>query len=303
MNSIKIAFVTDNNYFDYMFVAIESLITNNKDKNKINFYIIDMGIAQSNINKIQKRYFKFENITFEFIKIDQKKLEKYNIKTHVSSAAYAKVYISNLINVDKVIYLDCDLVVIEDILKLWNMFDNTTSIKAVWNPFYNYDNEYLGVDHKSKTFNSGVMLLNLDLIRKKDTTTKLVNFLNDNHNKTKLHDQAAFNAIFKDEWQEIDLHWNCQVSMLQNSYSKLNISKNTYYRLYRNASIVHFTSNSKPWLYRNSHPYKKTYLKYHKRIFGNINYTDVNIKSTLQKIKEKITYEYYFISNKIKRKK
>lgn len=296
---INIAFVTDENYFKHMFVAIESILRNMREESKITFYILDLGIHEESIKLIQKRYTNHSTVKIEFIKVDNSNLLKYAVKTHVSISAYAKIYIPDLIKVDKLIYLDCDLIVNADITKLWSEFESEVCVKAVWDPFYNYDNKYLGIDNMNKTFNSGVMLLNLNLMREMNASLKLKTFLDKYHDKTKLHDQAAFNAIFKEHWRKLDLTWNCQVSILQNNYKKLNISKKEYRQLYKNAQIIHFTSNSKPWHFRNRHPYKKIYKDFYQAIFDELQYKDINIKSLLQMIKEGIKYKYYYILNLI----
>ena len=296
---INISFVADRNYFKHMFVAIESVIRNTSTMNSLKFLILDVGIGEENKETLVNRYSNCSNVSIGFIKVDIDKVSNFKIKTHVSKAAYAKVYICDLLKEDKVIYLDCDLVVNEDISILWDTFDDQVILKAVWNPFYNYDNKYFGLDENSKTFNSGVMLLNLDLMRKNSSSKKLVEFLYENHDKTRLHDQAAFNGVFKNEWVELDIKWNTQVSMFQNTYKNLCIKKNELLNLYERPNVIHFTSNSKPWQFRNSHPYKNLYKKYYEDIFGNLQYQEVTIKSLLQKIKEYTKYKYYYYINMI----
>jgi len=296
-NTINISFVTDNNYFKHMHVAIESVITNTSCDH-LHFFIINMGISDDNIKMLQERYKNRNNVNFHFITVDKTYFSKYKIKTHVSSAAYAKIYMAELLHtIDTVIYLDCDLVVNSDISELWGQFDRSYALQAVWNPFYNYDNEYLGISDNRKTFNSGVMLLNLDYIRKVDATSELIHFVENNHNKTRLHDQAAFNAVFKDRWKELDCSWNCQVSMLLNDRRRLDLSRNEYLRLFKNSKIVHFTSNSKPWQFRNHHPYKRLYIRFYNEIYGGLKYRDISVKSSIQRIREFISYKYYYIKN------
>lgn len=294
---IKIAFVTDDNYFENTLVAIESILESTTQKNRLVFYILDLGISEKNIKFLKNKYIKKNNIIIKLENVGNSKIINYKIKTHVSIAAYAKIYLPNIIKEDKVIYLDSDLIVSDDIFNLWNEFENNISVKAVCNPFYNYDNKYLGITDNSKTFNSGVMLLNLDLMRMKNSSNELEKFLDMYHDKTKLHDQAAFNAVFKDSWKELDLRWNCQVIMLQNHYTKLNISQNLYFSLYKEAKIIHFTSNSKPWQFRNNHPYKSLYLKFYNQVYGSIKYNDIHLKSLLQRIKETVKYRYYYYLN------
>lgn len=297
LKSINIAFVTDENYFKYMTITIESVLKYAQNNIEINFYIIDSGVNKDSITFLNQLYYNHENVKFEFISIDTSLISKYNIKTHVSIAAYAKVFISELLEIDKVIYLDCDLILNNDISKLWNEFDDDKYIKAVWNPYYNYDNEYLGLEKNERTFNSGVMLLNLKMMRDMQKVEDLVEFLNEYHNKTKLHDQAAFNAVFKNEWEELDYRWNYQVLMIQSHYKDLGLSKNEYKNLYNNPLIIHFNTGSKPWQCRNNHPYKNIFKQYYKEIYGEMKYSDTGILTIYKGLKERVKYIYYFLIN------
>lgn len=292
--NINISFVTDDNYFNYMIIAIDSIISNNLSGSNLSFYILDAGIDKENINKFKLKY---KDIKFNFIEINSEDVSSFDIKTHVSKAAFAKIYMPELLKIDKVIYLDCDLILNEDISNLWCEFEDGIALKAVWNPFYNYDNEYLGIDDTKKTFNSGVMLMDLNIMREYKSSHQLKQFLCNYNKKTKLHDQAAFNAVFKNKWKELPLKWNVQVSMLCNTYKKLGLEKNMYFNLYKHPGIIHFTSNSKPWQLRNSHPYKKIYKSISRNSIVKIKYTDLNILSILKKVREILIYKYYYLVN------
>lgn len=299
MDSIKICFVSDKNYFKHMFVAINSIIKNNINNNIIEFFILNIGDSDTHIDKFINRYRNFNNIKIKIINVENEKINQFKSKTHVSKAAFAKIYMSEILNEDKIIYLDCDLIVNDDISKLWNEFDDNIKIKSVWNPFYNYDNKYFGIDESKRTFNSGVMLLNLKLIREYKLSDKLERFLVDYNNKTKLHDQAAFNAVFKDDWKELDIKWNVQANIFLNTYKSLQLSKSKYWEIYKNPSIVHYTSNSKPWHIRNNNPYKSLYVEYYEDLYGKLKFKDINIKNLMKRLKEFILYKYYFVLNSL----
>lgn len=296
---INICFVTDRNYFTNMVVALDSLLDNNHSKHSYHLFIVDVGIGSDNRHFLMDRYEGRGDVKIEFVGLNDTVFRKYRLKTHVSSAAYAKIYISEIIEVDKVIYLDCDVLVNADISHLWSHFEEDVIVKAVWNPFYDYDNHYLGISGNQRTFNSGVMLLNLALMREYNAASRLKEFLDRYHDKTKLHDQAAFNAVFKAQWKELDYGWNYQVSMILNHYNRLGMSKNRYFSLYSDPKIIHFTSNSKPWQFRNCHPYKQRFIERYNAVFGNAILTDRDTINLLRKIKESLTYKYYYLINKI----
>lgn len=294
---INTLYVTDESYFIPMLVSIESVLNNLDNDTFINCFIIDVGIKSKNLEFFKQYINDKNNIRAEIVNIETSLLKDFRTKTHVSTAAFAKVYIPRLINEKKIIYLDCDLVVNANIKDLWSEFDSDIILKAVWNPFYNYDNKYLGITDDKRTFNSGVMLLNLELMRKEDSPKKLIAFLDEYNDKTKLHDQAAFNAVFKNSWNELSIDWNYQTNMILNNHKSLDIPKNIFKKYYKNPKIIHYTGNSKPWMFRCSHPYKNLYIVCYQRVFGKIKYKDVSLKAILQRIKEKLRFSYSYLMN------
>src|SRR5699024_10498414 len=218
-------------YFKYMVVAIESIINNAKENLDLNIYILDTGITSKNQERLKSRYDNLNKVNIEFLQPNIESLKSFKLKTHVSTAAFSKIFIADLINEEQIIYLDCDLMLREDISKLWQEFEDDVPLKAVWNPFYNYDSKYMGLSMDDRTFNSGVMLLNLNLMREMDASTQLLEFVNEFNDKTKLHDQAAFNAVFKNNWKELDYKWNYQVTMIMSNYKELGISQEYYQKL------------------------------------------------------------------------
>lgn len=287
MEKINVAFVTDDNYSKHVLVAIESILLNNYKDNSYHFFIFNIGISEGMLSYINDRYIDRDNIEITFVKM-KNKFSNYNLKTHVSQAAFAKIFIADLINCDRIIYLDSDLIVNKDLHYLWKQFEEGVALKAVWNPFYNYDNPILGLSQNKRTFNSGVMLLNLSMMRQNHSSYQLQKFLDDYNDYTVLHDQAAFNYVFKDTWKELPYSWNLQNVMLLHSYNEFKLSKNTYIELYNNPAIIHFSSNSKPWQFRNGHPYRNIYRNIYRYIFGKsvLDNDRVTSIALLKKIKE-----------------
>ncbi|MFQ6577799.1 glycosyltransferase family 8 protein [Enterococcus casseliflavus] len=300
MNPIKIVFITDENYFKNMVIAIESILVNTKSV--VEFYIIlDDDLNEQFIQ--YKNYFleKFKFSSFNILDTANiTKKNNFKAKAHVSKAAFIKIYLPNLLqSLDKVIYLDSDLILLDDIEKLWDLDIQDFKIGAVWNPDYKDDNKYMEIPANTETFNSGVMILNLDKMRKDNSSEKLFDFLVKKNHLTRLNDQAAFNAIFYNDWMELPIEWNMQYKFFTEKASLYSKKKDEIVYALKNVSIVHFTSNSKPWQFRNTHPYKKVYLTYYRELFGKILYKDLSINSFLKKIKEQLTLVYVKILNRM----
>jgi lipopolysaccharide biosynthesis glycosyltransferase len=163
--------------------------------------------------------------------------------------------------VEKLIYLDCDLIVKDDISQLWDipLFDYT--IAAVSDIGGLFRLEDLNMPSTSAYFNSGVMMINLASWRKGGVTKAVLNYLIQNREKIHYHDQDGLNAILYNHWLSLPPNWNMQSNMLERNKSTW-FSDEVLKEAARHPSIIHFTGPSKPWQYDNTHPYKNEYYKY-----------------------------------------
>lgn len=286
MDQIEVATITDGNYILYQKVAIVSLCKNTSSRIRVN--LIYSGV----ISKKDREFFlnlekMYKNITLRFINYSNR--IDYSAKNHVSKAAYIKINLDTILSdIDKVIYLDSDVLINDDIKELWSYSNKIHYLGAIINPGYDYDNRVFGVSKDHKTFNSGVMMLNLKNIRKHEFSKKLKLFLDEKGHLTRLNDQAAFNAVFLD-WQLLPEKWNVQYVFYMKSSKELDIDSIHLKDLRKNPSIIHFTSNSKPWQYRNAHPLKKKYYSYLIEVEPNFKYQDKNILSLVKRIRESIS--------------
>lgn len=129
---------------------------------------------------------------------------------------FIRLFIPHFIPLDvkKVIFMDVDMIVLEDISKLWHTnIDNhiigavTDSItRTIGNGVANY--QELGLNPESKYFNAGLQLINTEKWRKNATTEKIITLINDNKRFAGLGDQYGLNIGLADQWQEIDPLWN-----------------------------------------------------------------------------------------------
>lgn len=302
METLNVVFVADKNYYAPTATVILNILNNENREVFFDFYLIDVNsngaeefIAYFQDLGIEKKYINFK---MHCIPFDVTLLDSLETRVHISSAAYAKAYINRILNIDKAIYLDSDIVIIDSLSNLWGLFNSDYMIQAVENPGYNYDNPYLGIDENDKTFNSGVMLLNLKKMRDNNVHEELIKFIQENHNKTKLHDQAAYNAIFARNWGKLPLRWNIQRIMFISTYKQLDVSKQDMCSLLDNPGIVHFTSRIKPWMFRCSQPYADVFIRYYELLFGNIVYQDKGFADLWYRFRTSLIYQWYKFINK-----
>ena len=120
-NKIPVFLSSDNNYAPFIATTIASICNNTKSF--IEFYILDSGISEGNKEKILSLSNKFDNFSLEYIFIDvQKYFKNFRSIPYITLSTYNRIFIpeKNKKN-EKIIYLDCDLIVTSDISELYNI--------------------------------------------------------------------------------------------------------------------------------------------------------------------------------------
>ena len=173
LKEIPIFFATDDNYIPYLDVAIRSLIKNASKYYKYTINILNTGIKEENIEIVKRN--ECENVTISFRDISEDiKPIKNRLKGlyHFSAEMYYRLFIENIFpQYDKVLYLDCDIVVVGDISRLYNTALGDKWIAGVTERLiYNHEvfSKYVkvttGVD-PINYINSGILVMNLKKLR------------------------------------------------------------------------------------------------------------------------------------------
>ena len=129
---INIVLASDDNYAQHVAVVAVSILKNTKIPEKVRFFILSDKISAAKAKLIKKTVEKF-HAQIEFIEIDNDKLANIYLSGHISRAAYFRLMIADLVPeaVEKIIYLDVDLLVCEDIDGLWNIDLGTFTLGAI----------------------------------------------------------------------------------------------------------------------------------------------------------------------------
>lgn len=238
---IPIFFAVDDAYIPFLAVTIKSLSKKINKSNIYNLRILYTNITKENQKEIMK--YKNENIIIEFVNVNEslKKLEgKLLIRDYYSNATYYRILIPNLYpQYEKVLYLDSDIVILDDIAKLYNVNINNYLIGAVsehwfrnYSEFKGYGEKVIGLKSYKKYINAGIMLMNLQKLRYIQFEDKFLHLLETVKYRF-AQDQDYFNRICKGNIKYLKEYWNASGYL----YSK------------SNAKIIHYTI-FKPWLFK-----------------------------------------------------
>ena len=241
---MDIALVSDENYFPGLWVTILSLLAKSEDASSINLYVVDSGITDESWLRLSEAVSQHPKPPRLIRTIfSREKLDDYNFPGTRGPLPYARLFLPELLQSDKVLYLDADLLVCRDVIELDTLELNGYACASVLNEDgatidFDFSNEKcreLNIDPKSNYFNTGLLFMNLDYWRAHDMTRKCLDFLGEHD--CKLVDQSAINAVMNNAILPIDRSWN----RLSNFLTPAELASAN--------CIVHYTSRN-PWMYQ-----------------------------------------------------
>lgn len=269
-NKINIVFASDNNYAQHTAVAMASVLVNTKVPQKIQFYLIDDEIQQENKEKITKTV---QNLggNIEFIKIKNSKLEDCYVSGELSRASYFRLDIANILgeSIEKIIYLDCDLLVYDDIEKMWQLDMGGKPVAATCDlgimasaRVRKQKNKFIGLPFDAPYFNAGVLIMDLKKWRDGNYAEAIIALAT--QNKYPNHDQDALNKFFMNNWQEIPLRWDV-IPPVFNLFLKIVTKPDLRKKAIEaklNPAIFHYAGGYKPWEYEIHDGFNDKYYEY-----------------------------------------
>ncbi len=208
-NVIPVFFASNEKYAPYVAVSMASILYNTNSF--INFYIIDGGITNSTKKLIELLNKKFDNFSIEFIKIDTDKFfsDFADNKIYGSLDIYSRFLIPILKpSLNKVIYLDADTIVIDDINKLYSENIDNYYIGAVDETTSASCPKEMDISPSHRYFNSGVLLINSKKWREENIINKLFELGKKYSKYLAYPDQDILNKAFENNYKILDNKYN-----------------------------------------------------------------------------------------------
>ncbi len=293
MNKIQVATGVSRNFLEPLIVMGTSLAVNNKN-NKIVFNIFHEDFTNEDIEKVREKLERYQGLELKFFFVTKKMVEGLPLAQHFRLATYFRVLSPMILeDLDKLLYLDTDMIIDGDIRELWEIDIDNFILAAVREEAVGELEKRLNLPVNYKYFNAGTVLLNLKKIREKKIFEKVLEYLKDNSNEMLYLDQDALNALIYQDWLEIDEKWNYHNTFVLKRLEKL---KNV---LIDEPIIIHYTGPLKPWHSESKHVLKYLYLKYENIAFNNKNMnsnsdkqSEIKVKRLKRSIKENMKKVY-----------
>lgn len=249
---IAVFYEGQDDLIDILAVSMASVCYNTKSF--VDFYILDCGICDFNKKQLELLKEKFANFSIEYIPIDLKQFEGlkgYTEKNFID--CYSRLLIPELKpKLNKVIYLDTDVIAVSDIKKLYDEEIAPYAIAGVNDIFYgNYEFiKQAKIPANHIYMNAGILVIDCNKWRRKNITQKCLDEAKKYKNYLGAIIEDILNSVFRKNNYKL-LPFRYGYSQLPNTSAflgKYSAVDNTFLKEeQKHTLLVHFSGKNKPW--------------------------------------------------------
>jgi len=271
---MKILYTCDNNYVWIMGISVISLFENNKQMKDLVVYLLGENISDNSrdaLKEIADRY----NREIKIIDVPKLQIPPSLLSERWPLSAFTRLFSAQLLpkEIDKVLYLDCDTIILGDIEPLEYLSFEDKIVVGVKDCISGTYKKNIGLDTNSPYVNAGVLLFNLNALRKIDINNEIEKYMNKYVKFINYADQDILNGMFYGKIGVLNPKYNVMTIDVVYSYEeiiKLRKPTNFYSKVevieaVKNPTIIHYTTNMlvvRPWYTNANHPLSLEFIKY-----------------------------------------
>lgn len=243
---LPLVFAVDDNYAPFLCVCLNSIMANVSKDYFVKVYILNTGLSKNNEERIVEiAESNSSDISIEYVDVADRLdglHDKMHLRDYYTKTIYYRIFIPSLFpKYEKIIYVDCDIVLIDDISKLYSIDLGDNVLAAVheeamstYDCFGKYSEDFLGVP-KTDYFNSGLLVINTKQWQVYDIENNFIKLMIERKFEV-APDQDYLNVLCKGKVKLIDVGWN--KTPIPNKVFDDN-----------KISLIHYKLNFKPWHY------------------------------------------------------
>ena len=208
---VNLLLCTNSLYLQHVAVCLASLLSNNPELYFRVLVVSRTGEVLDESKLIRSLSFaENHSLSFRQFTPPVDRIMPLNPRAHYTLDIWTRLWVAELfeVNVDRVLYLDCDVVVVGDIRPLWTTDLEGALLGAVDIPGSQRGVQNLGMRPEDGYFNSGVLLFDLDQWRKTCALDTVLDYVSANLERLHDPDQDALNACFHARRKRLDYKWN-----------------------------------------------------------------------------------------------
>ena len=270
-------FVSDDNYVKNLGICTYSVMHNMcGEVDRVRLFVMDCGITEQNRQRLRDQAAKFSNAEMFFYDIDEKlNAVMPKVETKWRRAIYGRLFLDEVAqlygDMERLIYLDCDLLMDQPVTELFTMDMGGKCLAAVTDADNQRRKQALGIAPECDYVNSGVLLIDTARWIALDASRKIIEYINSFPEALLYPDQDAINYILGHEIMILPPEYNMMWMICKRDIPKMirgipdfyYNAEQMEYALYH-AKIIHFAGHNM-WSFDGITPIAaRTFKKYRK---------------------------------------
>lgn len=280
---MNVMYLCGDSYAMVLGISILSLLESNRDAESIQIFVVADDISDGNLDKIRKTVEAYNRKMVALKKPDIKGLLGCRVEMHwwvenVFSRVFLGEVFKSYTDVHRVIYIDCDTLVVGSLKDLWDMDLGSYIGAGVCEAMGDAHKKAIGLPKEDNYFNAGMFLIDLDKWKNAGIDAKASDFVNRQKGKLEYADESVLNGVLSRNLKRISPKYNLtslsvyftsdELKTYRKSY--INYSEGEREEALADARVIHFTStflDVRPWVEGCHHPYTEKWLEYKKRSY------------------------------------
>ncbi len=275
---MHIALASDDRYAKPMTAAICSVLENNREADRITFHILDSEISKKNKEKIMKTvgaHDKGSVVFYDFLKL----MSRFDCvltltEPSLPRVSYARLFLGEILplDVEKIIYLDSDMICVDSLQEIWEMDMGDHLVAGALDTARTEARVKVGLSPQSVYINSGFLVINISLWRKENTLGAFLAFIKERGGNVFHNDQGVINGVIPDRIRIIAPRYNAMTPYFMVNHDNLmgKFELDAFYtaeeieEAVSQPAILHFVAftASRPWERHCRHPLRHEYRHY-----------------------------------------
>lgn len=294
---MNIVYASNNDFVEPLIVSLTSLFESNPVHN-VTVYVISNNISFENKNKVLRISNKYGRNAIFINNPDIHELigEKIELK-RFSESMFSRILTDTLLpdNVKRIIYIDCDTLVMDDLTLLWEYDLHNNTIGAVRDSRNYRYNRNLGIQESRYYFYSGMLVIDMERYRSKGYESILLEGIRKYNGLLDFPDNDIICTYLQDDVCYLPLRYNITTMFYSCSFQEIEILRHPQYsypqgeiaKSLQKPAIIHFDTfflvSKRPWMVGCNHPLVDLWLKYR----ALTEYANLPLRYTKQTLKRK----------------
>lgn len=246
MNKKAVVFSANLSYMEKLETAMKSLCAH---QDQLKIYVLNEDLPTEWFAIMNQRLRQLDSEVIN-CRMSPEQFQSFSLPSdHIHYATYFRYAIPEIVEEERILYLDCDMIFTQDLSPLFEVDLKGYGLGAV-------------VDKPTTTngFNAGLLLIDRVWWQEHQVTEALFDLTREHHQHV-FGDQGILNLYFKDAWYPLPWTYNLQVGSDKDQYHYGDLE---WYDAFQGIpAVVHYTSHNKPWTSKRFNRFRELWWFYY----------------------------------------